>query len=69
MDWQCVELSEIPQALADVERRIEAAEELIVALYEVIGKQQRIREELRAEYRRVIAMAAKKYLERLVRYE
>lgn len=65
MAWERVEMSEIPQALRDVELRIEAAEELIEALVDIIAQQKRLREELRAEYRRAISVVAKKYLERL----
>lgn len=65
MAWEHVEMSEIPQALRDVELRIAAAEDLIEALEGIIAQQKRLREELRAEYRRAISVVAKKYLERL----
>lgn len=66
MEWvERVERSEIPQAIQDVELRIEAAEELISALCENIREHERILAELKSEYRRAVSVLAKKYLERL----
>jgi hypothetical protein len=63
--WGRVEMSEIPQALHDVGLRIEAAEELLAALEAIIAQNKRLRDELRAEYRKAVVVVAKKYLERL----
>jgi len=65
MEWEHVEMSEIPRSLNDVGLRIEAAEELLVALEDIIAQNKRLREELRAQYRRAVVVVAKKYLERL----
>lgn len=65
-EWaETVELSEIPQALSDVELRIAAAEELIAAIEANIEHHQRLLDSLRVEYRRAVSRMAQKYLERL----